>query len=379
MIPADVVSRLRANTAADSALQPVAPTAKLADVLAEFQPGQRIMAEIQALLPNGAYRAVVGQREITLALPFAAKAGDALELEVVDNDGQLALALLTGKNKEAGAAFSTSFSSAGQMISDLMKHLPQAESGSKGVQLNGGIPLLQEVSDKQPLTGETLAPVLQKAVTDSGVFYEAHQAQWVNGQQATEQLLQEPQGKLSQPQVLDRQAQVAADTATPATTLSTPPDVTATRSSLTGVPEHLAPIVQQQLDTLSNQTLHWQGQVWPGQVMDWEVQDQQTQDRGVAALDEEQRRWRTRLRLDLPGLGVVEASLVLQGSQNIEIQLQAGSASTQAQLRNHGQLLQNQLENAGLQLSLFGVRAPGTETATTDHAAGQSGSDEHTT
>ena len=41
------------------------------------------MAEIQAMLPNGSYRAVVAQREITLALPFSAKSGDSLELEVV--------------------------------------------------------------------------------------------------------------------------------------------------------------------------------------------------------------------------------------------------------------------------------------------------------
>lgn len=406
MIPTDVLSRLRADTAADRALQPVAPAARLADILADFQPGQRIMAEIQALLPNGAYRAIVGQREITLALPLSAKAGDALELEVVDNDGQLTLALLAGKNKEAGAAFSTNFSSAGQLITGLLQH-SQQEQGKKGVQLNGGIPLLPEISDTQPLTGEALAPALQKAVNDSGMFYEAHQAQWVNGQQNLEQLLREPQGKLSSPVDLHKQASNITNTNSSGVldgSLSTdlpqadlslpsraaladqqarpvsqqseifsrqviqhsddnrqgvlPADTPPSRSGFANVPESLTPIVQQQLDTLSSQTLHWQGQVWPGQIMEWEVQEQQARERDAALPDETEQRWRTRLRLELPGLGQVEANLVLQGNQTIEIQLQASNAETQVQLRNNGLLLQNQLEDAGLQLSQFGVRAP---------------------
>ena len=57
---------------------PVAAAQKIADVLSNLVPGQRVLAEIQALLPNGNYRAIVAQREITLALPFSAKAGDTL-------------------------------------------------------------------------------------------------------------------------------------------------------------------------------------------------------------------------------------------------------------------------------------------------------------
>ena len=41
-----------------------------------------------------------------------------------------------------------------------------------------------------------LAPVLKQALTQSGVFYEAHQARWVAGQLPTEALRQEPQGRM---------------------------------------------------------------------------------------------------------------------------------------------------------------------------------------
>ena len=85
MIPPDAASRLRL-TLPDQPLptQPTTPAQKLADALSDLVPGQRILAEIQALLPNGTYRAVVGQREVTLALPFSAKTGDALELEGIE-------------------------------------------------------------------------------------------------------------------------------------------------------------------------------------------------------------------------------------------------------------------------------------------------------
>ena len=57
MIPSDVASSLRSilpdrQTAADAQTTPVAPAQKLADVLSNLVPGQRILAEIQALLPS---------------------------------------------------------------------------------------------------------------------------------------------------------------------------------------------------------------------------------------------------------------------------------------------------------------------------------------
>ncbi len=85
MIPSDVANSLRQilpdrQAATNPQTQPVAQAAKIADVLSNLVPGQRILAEIQALLPNGTYRAVVAQRDVTLALPFSAKPGYTLEL-----------------------------------------------------------------------------------------------------------------------------------------------------------------------------------------------------------------------------------------------------------------------------------------------------------
>ena len=102
MIPSDVASRLQVT--ADAAVSRVPSVQQVSDVLADLVPGQRVLAEIQVLLPNGAYRALINQRDVTLALPFAAKAGDSLELEVVDNDGKLALAVVARKLGQSDAS-----------------------------------------------------------------------------------------------------------------------------------------------------------------------------------------------------------------------------------------------------------------------------------
>ena len=200
MIPPDVASSLRmllpdqqALTSSTPQTQPVAPPQRIADALSNFVPGQRLMAEIQSMLPNGTYRAVVGQREITLALPFSAKAGDSLELEVKESDGKLTLAFLANRNADASnkGSVATSISQTGKLIGDLLGGIDSGGRRAPAAPLNANQPLVQSM----PKTGSDLAPVLKQALTQSGVFYEAHQARWVAGQLPTEALRQEPQGR----------------------------------------------------------------------------------------------------------------------------------------------------------------------------------------
>jgi hypothetical protein len=78
MIPPDVASGLRLilpdqQAATNAQTQPVVAAQKVADVLSNLVPGQRVLAEIQALLPNGNYRAIVGQRISRLPSPSPPK------------------------------------------------------------------------------------------------------------------------------------------------------------------------------------------------------------------------------------------------------------------------------------------------------------------
>ncbi len=190
MIPSDLVNLPRVRL--DASIQQVAPSQAVSDLLSELVPGQRILADIQAALPNGTYRAMIAQREVTLALPFAAKSGDSLEMEVVENNGRTALAVIANPRQEttAESSASTSLSRAGQLIATLLTDAPDKPQ-ERATPLNGNQPLLANPK----LPAEQLAPLLKQAISTSGLFYEAHQARWTSGQFNLAELLKEPQAQ----------------------------------------------------------------------------------------------------------------------------------------------------------------------------------------
>jgi hypothetical protein len=370
VIPSDVANALRLQqpdvaklTSEQPQNQPVAAAQRITDVLSDLVPGQRILAEIQALLPNGTYRAVVAQRDVTLALPFSAKPGDTLELEVAESDGKLTLAFVANRTDSATPkappeSVSTSLSSAGKLIGNLLNEIGGEGRKAPPVPLNSSQPLV----DAMPKTAADLAPILKQAVTQSGMFYEAHQARWVAGELPTESLRQEPQGKM-----LPHGANATVEAKNGANSAFLPPadaPPAATRPAQAAnepaanignrIPSELTPLVQQQLDGLSTQNFAWQGQIWPGQQMWWEIgQDQQ---RGAAPGDEQTRPWQTRLKLTLPMLGQIEATLELNAGGAVSITLLAADTASEARLRDNASALTSQLEAAGLHLTQLSLK-----------------------
>ncbi|MES2771135.1 MAG: flagellar hook-length control protein FliK [Pseudomonadota bacterium] len=201
MIPTDVLSRLQ--IAGDAAPTPVASIREITDKLFELPPGQRVMAEIQAFLSNGTYRATINQREVVLALPFSAKSGDTLELEVVNHEGKLAFAVLSrpkgGSTEAHPESVSTTLSRTGQLIATLFNKAQADSTESLATPLNENQPIVKVPPGAPQLTTQSLLPLLKQAITQSGMFYESHQVAWLNGETDQQALRQEPQGKLSTP------------------------------------------------------------------------------------------------------------------------------------------------------------------------------------
>lgn len=363
MIPADVASRLRLVLPDQPApTQPATPAQKLADALSDLIPGQRIMAEIQALLPNGTYRAIIAQRDVTLALPFSAKPGDSLELEVVETGGKVTLAVVANRSATAAGAADesvpTTLSQTGRLIGDLLGGIDAEGKRPAPAPLNGNQPLVSEF----PEDPAALVPVLKEALSKSGMFYEAHQARWVSGNLPTETLLQEPQGKLSPaaqfPQVAT--ADTTAKAAVPAHETAAPAAMTVTNEAgatsrgmpSPAIPPDLTPLVQQQLDALATQNFVWQGQIWPGQQMQWAIEESPGREPGGEDAAEQ---WRTHLKLTLPNLGTIEATLQLRRGGDIELALGADSESARQQLSSDIQGLGRRLEDSGLRLTAVKV------------------------
>jgi len=413
MIPPDVASSLRQilpdqQAATNAQTMPVAAAQKIADVLSNLVPGQRVLAEIQALLPNGSYRAIVAQREITLALPFSAKVGDTLELEVAENDGKVTLAFVANRStgEHAGKlsdSASTTLSQTGKLIGDLLNGISDQGKRAAPAPLNSNLPLVDDFPDQ----AANLAPILKDALTKSGVFYESHQARWVAGELPTAALKLEPQGKFSitLPTVTVNAALPATNTSEAVTIANgASPDDPAintlnatikqeepSKQNVTGtstaavdsnlaakstdagkavnvasntqgttqssqpaapanaIPRDLVPIVQQQLDALSTQNYAWQGQIWPGQQMQWEIGEDPDGNRSTD--NDAIARWQTRLKLSLPMLGGINAVLRLNPAGEVSVTVTADSASSETRLRESASLLGGQMESAGLKLT----------------------------
>ncbi|HNH35657.1 MAG TPA: flagellar hook-length control protein FliK, partial [Rhodocyclaceae bacterium] len=110
------------------------------------------------------------------------------------------------------------------------------------------------------------------------------------------------------------------------------------------IPEDLKPLVQQQLDAGATQRLLWHGEVWPGQPMDWEI----VRGDGTGTADTpEQEAWSTRLHLEFPRLGIVDATLRLTAG-GLAVVIATPYGASAADLRQDAPALAKAMEAAGL-------------------------------
>jgi hypothetical protein len=365
LIPPDAGIRMRMQT--DATLHPATPVTGIPTDLPDLQPGQVFSARIQEILPEATYKALVAGKQLTLALPEGAKAGDTLELVVVDRSPQMITARLVESAPTAtGQAYAhTTLSQAAQLIGRLLT--PEGDT-PQPAQLNRGQPLLPQA----PMQGQDLAPALAKAVSTSGLFYEAHQAQWVAGRLPVTQLLQEPQGRHSNPAAVQDAPPPASGNTEAGTKASLPTKLgaelieeasVATRNAATNtttsttasssVPDDLRPLVQQQLDAVATQRLAWHGEVWPGQVMEWEIEHDKPQTSGPD--QEESDQWATSLRLTTPRLGSVHTTIRLT-SAGVAMIIATPHGASAADLRDEIPALAKSLEAAGVKPLLLQVQ-----------------------
>ena len=386
LIPNDVGIRLRMQT--EASLLQVAPVSEIPADLVELRPGQAFSAKIQEVLPENTYKALVAGRSLTLALPQGAKAGDTLELVVVDRTPRMIVAQLAAQTTPEAAATSvgdpfTKLSGAAQLIGSL---LARDGTSPPPAALTRGQPLLASASTSSAGLAAELAPQLAKAVGQSGLFYEAHQVQWVMGQRPMTDLLAEPQGQHSTAEALPARGQESSGVvARPTSGAARPSDLTgpmvllqnlfrndearqqssvqstpvaaaaanATPAVAAAMPEEIRPLVQQQLDAAATQRMAWHGEVWPGQVLDWQIEPD-GQRSGNEQADAE-RGWITSMRLITPRLGEIDARISLT-PQGARITIATPTGASAADLQGAAPSLEKSMAAAGVPLLALQVR-----------------------
>jgi len=158
-----------------------------------------------------------------------------------------------------------------------------------------------------------LAHALQNSIRQSGVFYESHLAEWSAQRYPEAELRREPQAQWG---------------TTPSEAESTPPAVTADDRATGAVvstsrAQGDADLLRTQLQALECRQVCWQGDLWPGQSASLTIGE----DEDITPEDDRAPTWRTRLSLNLPELGRVDADLRLSGTV-LTLALQASEAAT---------------------------------------------------
>lgn len=371
--------RMQAEAGLVEQLQPVRP---IQSDLPDLRSGQAFTARVIESLPDNTYKALVAGRQLTLQLPEGASTGDTLELVVIDRTPKMLIARRADAPLAADAANQpyaySKISTAGRMIGQLL--LREGETPQSAA-LNRGQPLLAQ----PPASAAELAPTLAKAVSQSGLFYESHQAQWLAGQRPLASLKAEPQGQWPVPprpqptapgSVAGSEAQVSRGSenltydmrvAPPGTSAIDVEADMASRSSLSaaaradsaaspaGIPDLLKPLVQQQLDAVASQRLAWHGEAWPGQNIDWKIEREIADEHQRGQAEPEAPRWATTLRLTMPNLGEVDARLQLSGS-SLQLRLTTGADRSADALRNQVAELTRALADAGLTVAGLDIR-----------------------
>ncbi len=282
--------------------------------LQQVEIGRTLQGRVQATLGDGSALVRFGNEapparpfELRLQLPTGVAVGDALALTLLAREPRLTFGL-----QAQNGSVQTHFSAAGELLGRLL----QSEAGQPARPLQGNAPLLA-APGADPAQVTQLTQQLQQSLEGSGLFYESHLEQWSRGERSLDQIRQEPQNR-------------------------------------PGGEAALAQLLPQQLDTLEQRRLVWQGELWPGQPMQWELV--QEKDSGQQRREDGQpAAWETVLKLELPQLGQVNASIRLQGEQ-AQLRLRVMDEATAAALQADQSRLDDALAAAGTVLGGFLVQ-----------------------
>ena len=390
------VTRAVSQTAAVSQVSPVGDIRQ--DVYARLLTlalGRPVAAEVVSKTDSGASMVRVADTVVQMDLPPDAKAGEKVTLTLLAKEPRLTFLF------EREPAAHAMVSNTGRLIDSILRSVSQQKSGEP-VTLTGKTPLFSTPASSPAAASfshQKLAATLETALTHlmdtSGLFYESHLAQWVAGERPQAALMAEPQAQMQPPaqeaaqstakekNVNDTSRVTHSETTRLASLapeeqmdrlerlqeknwVQSLVDKAASRLSgstslplqgdkpTTVVEAHAAQMIRMQLDTLEQRKMVWQGEFWPGQKLEWEVEDKTPRKRHTEKTPAIQRSWQSVLRVNLPLLGQVTATMRLAG-EAVQVQIGAGNEEALSLLRQFGPELVSALKAAGAQLDFFTV------------------------
>lgn len=223
-------------------------------------------------------------------------------------------------------------SPAAKLISQVLKE----QSGSQHVaQIRADKALVEplHVTESPNQMKSRIAQDLRQNVHSSGLFYESHVANWLNGKLDLTELKREPQAQLPANQ------NTAEDTLLQSLKLKQH--------------EQLSHLVNQQLNLLDQQSLHYQGQLTPNIPFQWTLEQKDARSSNPAkAPDEQEQYWNSKLDIELPLLGKVSIDFTLRQTQ-LSLSLRSEQEETVAKLNRRFPELASLMLAAGTDIVSF--------------------------
>ena len=174
-----LLARLLVATRAVAPLAPINPTALS---LPQLALGQTVRALVTARLTDGSFRVVIGDAPLRVALPSATKPGDVVTMRLLAREPHLEFEL-----RRPAQSAEPRLSGAARLIGQIRNEPVQSRPQQS-----------QPVAEMPIADATKLHEPLARAIQRSGLFYEAHQARWIDGDYPLALLQEEPQALLAQ-------------------------------------------------------------------------------------------------------------------------------------------------------------------------------------
>ena len=330
MLPVKLLNTLKVLASAQKTLP--AATVDATPKTGQLEPGQKIQGIVQTQVSPGLFNVRIGEQLTQMPLPAFIRTGDTIKLQVIATTPRLTFSMSASTNP---LSTDEQLSSVARLLSSLSQQ-PREKSDMRAMQSTP--PLWTR---PQTMQSAQLAGLLHEALGNSGLFYESHQAQWLEGTRSTSQLLQEPQNSTrANPSTNMEASSIPGGNISPASQLDT---AASTEGKMPIIPDHLQPLVQQQINALETRQVLWQGNIWPNQAMQWEIHEQTSQ----TLATEDQQQWTTQIHLDLPNLGIVSATLSFNCA-GLSLTLNASTTATRIALGNASSQLVATMSDHGI-------------------------------
>ena len=315
-------------------------------------PGQQIKGEVLASLGGGRFMLRIAEQALEFSMPKGTRRGEQVNLFFISEEPQATFLMA-----RFGRQGDSRVSETGRWLSSFLGTATRLAAAQET------LGLVRTLLTSAPADSTQVGRMLQQGLRESGLFYESHLARWFGGEYPLEEVLKEPQGRLShlkQPANVPQQntpqtedlARAGIKSGSMAVMEEMVKQAGVTRPHEGVADQRALSVVQEQLKAMQSGQILFRGDLFPGQKMEWSVTERDAHRNKEGSRE---RSWDTALQLDLPKLGAVRARLTLDGSR-VSVEIRAAEEHSAGFLSVGKTELAEQLQAAGLVPGDIGVR-----------------------